>query len=50
MIKFRVPDEYVIIKKEAQGVEYFMMRKKDLPKKNNVEDEDNDNDEFGYKK
>ena len=44
MIKFRVPDNCVIIKKESKGVEYFMMNKKDVPDKNK-----SDEDEIGFK-
>ena len=41
MIKFRVPDNCVIIKKESKGVEYFMMNKKDVPDKNKSDEHEN---------
>ena len=55
MIKFRVPDNFVIIKKESKGVEYYMMNKDDLPKKDKKVDKKKEvtdkkgDDKYGYK-
>ena len=55
MIKFRVPDNFVIIKKESKGVEYYMMNKDDLPKKDKKADKKKEvtdkkgDDKYGYK-